>query len=940
MDVRDGDARVRRGDWAVAGAIVAALLAEVLVIVPGAQAASAMMTVDWVRDEEHNYEWYAGSPRGTGAVDTLNSTATSPYLEVDQWSDEWWEARFTDPNPGTVPDGGFLISVIVAVRYRMPDSDWLGTLTLEARTSAGVLGSTTLPEHYWTTEETWDVTALLNAEADPLAALNDLSIRMINDDPSRQQKVNWSYAKTDVVFGGPPVELAFTVGPGDTVAGQAFAPELEVVVRDVYGNTVPYATDDVTLAIGSNPVGGTLSGTTTVAAVGGVATFPGLSIEKAAVGYTLEATSGTLVSATSATFAVTPGTPTGLDFIAEPSSVQMGNAIAPPVRVAIVDSYGNTVTGASGIVDIAILSDPGGGTLSGTTSVGTVNGVASFTDLSIDLEGDGYTLEATSGGLGSAASAAFNVVSDPLTVMTVNWVRDNKNSLEYYSGSPSGTAPLGYLNSPLGSDYVEVEPNSGEWWEARFTDPYPAIVPAGGFLVSVVVTVQYRMADPGWDGTLALEARTSTTLLGSTTVPEYGSATQETWDVTVLLNAETDPLAALNDLAVRMLNDAPSASKKVEWSHTKVEVVYGGPPQKMVFETEPADGTIWTVFAPAIRVAVQDVYGNTVPYAADSVSVVIATNPGGGTLSGTTTVAASGGVATFDDLSIDEPGSGYALVAWAPGLVSAMTGSFGLTVPVPWAFDLVSPIDGEPYASSTPTLEWAPSDFAETYALLVAEDASFFSVVIDEASLTGTTHAVPAGVLQPETEYFWRITASNDTGDTAASNNDFSFTTRPRCALEVAPGEVGFHARPGSRELVRREVVVTNSGPVGSVAEVTVAWAVAPACSIAVSEASFSLAAGESRVVTLALDPSSTPPEQHTEASLDVSAKEAAALTDPVLVTVDLEPYGVAGIGCAGAERDGREAEGQSASLVLLALILTAARSLLASRRSADARNA
>jgi len=588
-------------------------------------------------------------------------------------------------------------------------------------------------------------------------------------------------------------------------------------------------------------------------------------------------------------------------------------------------------------VALAILANPSGGTLSGTTSVGVVNGVASFADLSIDLEGDGYTLEATSAGLPLAASVAFNVVSDPLTVMTVNWVRDNKNSEEYYSGSPSGTAPLGDLNSPSSLDYVSIDPNPSDWWEARFTDPYPATVPAGGFLVSVVVTVQYRMADAGWDGTLALEARTSTTLLGSTTVSEYGSATQETWDVTTLLNAEADPLAALNDLAIRMVNDDPSAATKVEWSHTKIEVIYGGLPQKVIFEADPADNTISTAFAPAIRVAVQDVYGNTVPYAADSVTVLIATNPGGGALSGTTTVAASGGVATFDDLSIDEPGSGYALVAWAPGLVSAMTGTFDVIVPPPGAFDLVSPSDGDPSASSVPTLEWGASAFAETYALLVAEDASFLSVIVDEASLTGATHGVPAGVLQPETEYFWRVTASNTTADTGASNNDFSFTTRPACVLEVAPGAVSFHARPGSRELVRCEVVVTNTGPAGSVAEVTVAWAAPPACSIAISEASFSLASGESKVVTRALDPSSAPPEQHLEASLEVSAKEAAGATDPVLVTVDLEPYGAAGIGCSGG---GRKEEGRPASFILLALILTAARSLLAAGRSVEARNA
>src|SRR2546421_611274 len=47
------------------------------------------------------------------------------------------------------------------------------------------------------------------------------------------------------------------------------------------GNTVTTATTSITLAIGTNPASGTLAGTTTVAAVSGVATFSDLSIDKA-----------------------------------------------------------------------------------------------------------------------------------------------------------------------------------------------------------------------------------------------------------------------------------------------------------------------------------------------------------------------------------------------------------------------------------------------------------------------------------------------------------------------------------------------------------------------------------------------------------------------------------------------------------------------------------
>jgi hypothetical protein len=50
-----------------------------------------------------------------------------------------------------------------------------------------------------------------------------------------------------------------------------------------------------------------------------------------------------------------------------------------------------------------------GGTLSGTLTVTVVNGIATFSDLSVDLAGDGYTLHVTSGSLIAADSPTFSV---------------------------------------------------------------------------------------------------------------------------------------------------------------------------------------------------------------------------------------------------------------------------------------------------------------------------------------------------------------------------------------------------------------------------------------------------------------------------------------------------------------------------------------------------
>ena len=87
-------------------------------------------------------------------------------------------------------------------------------------------------------------------------------------------------------------------------------------------------------------------------------------------------------------------------------------ATIPAVRVAVEDDLGNTMTSFNGTATIAIGRNGGlvvPGTLSGTKTVAVVNGIATFSDLSIDQPGNGYTLRVTATGLLGAESAAFNI---------------------------------------------------------------------------------------------------------------------------------------------------------------------------------------------------------------------------------------------------------------------------------------------------------------------------------------------------------------------------------------------------------------------------------------------------------------------------------------------------------------------------------------------------
>jgi len=104
------------------------------------------------------------------------------------------------------------------------------------------------------------------------------------------------------------------------------------------------------------------------------------------------------------------GTPTDqLAFPVQPSGAVASQIITPAVQVAALDSLGNTDLSFRGAVTVSLGNNPVGGFLGGTRTVGAVNGVASFGDLSVSSAGTGYTLVAAASGAKNATSKAFNI---------------------------------------------------------------------------------------------------------------------------------------------------------------------------------------------------------------------------------------------------------------------------------------------------------------------------------------------------------------------------------------------------------------------------------------------------------------------------------------------------------------------------------------------------
>jgi WD40 repeat protein len=193
---------------------------------------------------------------------------------------------------------------------------------------------------------------------------------------------------------------------GNVSAGAAFTARVWIV--DPEGNPIRTRTDSVTLSLGSNPAGGTLAGTLTVRAVDGEARFSDLSIDQMGAGYALIARAPGLAEATGPAFTVS-GPAAHLRFDTSPERTLVGYRMRYGITVEATDVLDNVATGFNGLVTILIGANPGGGSLTGTTTSAAYQGRFSSWDLVIDRIGTGYTLVASAPGTSPATSPPFEV---------------------------------------------------------------------------------------------------------------------------------------------------------------------------------------------------------------------------------------------------------------------------------------------------------------------------------------------------------------------------------------------------------------------------------------------------------------------------------------------------------------------------------------------------
>ena len=465
-----------------------------------------------------------------------------------------------------------------------------------------------------------------------------------------------------------------TAPAGSFTTGSAFG--FTVSAEDANGNVDTNYSGNVTVALPANNPGGAgtvLSGTRTVQAMNGVATFSGLSLNNAGNNYSLNITSSpTLTATTSGLFSVTQSAASQIVISSQPRSVVLPGGSGFGFTALIEDASGNVVTTFSGPVTAVLVANPGNDTLLGTTTVNAVNGVATFTNLILNNQATGYTLEAVSGGLTSPPTNAFNVAINPPTHL----VFTSPPAGNLPAGTPfGGTVTVEDANNQPVTSYngpVTISLGSGPAGSAISTGVGSATVVSGGagYLSNPTVTI----GGPGGSGTQAQATATETGgVVNGITITTPGSGYSGQVSVTVSPPtaratatagapvAGSLPLGALTIVSGGAGYTAPPVVQLVGGGGTGATAtasITGGVVTSITIS--PGNAGTGYISAPTVRIAP--------PTATAHAAEVVGSN---GAVSGVTLVG------PVDAIAVTNGGSGYS--AASPPLVTIAAPSNGTT---------------------------------------------------------------------------------------------------------------------------------------------------------------------------------------------------------------------------------------------------------------------
>jgi hypothetical protein len=165
----------------------------------------------------------------------------------------------------------------------------------------------------------------------------------------------------------------------------------------------------IALTLRGGNAAATLGGTASGSAVAGEATFTTLRIDRIGQVYQLRAT-GAGLTVDSLAFNITADR---LVFVIAPITSIAGLPLVGQPRVIATDGFGNIDTFTTYSVTISLAA----GSLSGTTTLSTISGVAQFGGISIAAPGAGYQLRAVATAGGSAVITSDGSPPAPFDVL-------------------------------------------------------------------------------------------------------------------------------------------------------------------------------------------------------------------------------------------------------------------------------------------------------------------------------------------------------------------------------------------------------------------------------------------------------------------------------------------------------------------------------------------
>ena len=335
------------------------------------------------------------------------------------------------------------------------------------------------------------------------------------------------------IIAAPATAMVIRTQPSGATAGAAFSVQPVIELRDARGAIASGSSATVTARLASGS--GSLSGTSSVTAVSGVATFTNLGVVGATGSKTIEfsATGLTAVQANPITLAA--GAASALTFATAPSTSAMVTiALATQPVVQAVDAGGNSVT-FSGVVTAAVDSGPGAVTAGGTANTDAA-GRAAFASLTLGaLSGVGTArVRVSAPGLNAATfRLALSCYSAPITLGVLVASTISTYDCAFASGSlhrdylltlaPTVSHVRMTVNSTFQPSAYLRGPNSPAWWWGEAAASGGTAVSLDMLLPTGTSDLAVRTAVPGGTGTynvradaLSGDVQCTTTYIGGT----------------------------------------------------------------------------------------------------------------------------------------------------------------------------------------------------------------------------------------------------------------------------------------------------------------------------------------------------------------------------------------------------------------------------------------